>query len=346
MAKKPAKPASLEKRYQDILRAQTITEDSPGTILKDFETLLDFIGPDGVEAGGKYHFLPLKLLPELNRRLSKQIELDLKRPQQKSYPYIHGLYLLLRASGLVVIQQRDNKIYLLLDEQGLASWHSLNPTERYFTLLESWIVRGNPSILGERGFDSSGGIQNWSRFFQRFEGQSLQVAGNRRAEFSLNYTPTLCTLALLEMFGFVKVRDAKPKPGGGWRVDRVERTEFGDAMRDLLFKQGLIFDLMFAELEEEATITLRNELTPFFPEWRNNLVLSEPKRLTGVYIFKVSLASSVWARIAIPSDDLMYSLSAAILDAYDFDFEHLYCFTYTDRYGIRENVNHPYMDEP
>ncbi|MFO1432147.1 MAG: hypothetical protein U1F76_18715 [Candidatus Competibacteraceae bacterium] len=129
-------PTSLKKPYQGILRAQTITEDSPGTILKDFDILLDFIGPEGIETSGTYHFLPMKLLPDLNAHLSKPIQIDLKRPQQKSYPHIHGFYLLLRASGLAGIQQRGKKSYLLLDEPGLASWHSLNPTERYFTLFE------------------------------------------------------------------------------------------------------------------------------------------------------------------------------------------------------------------
>lgn len=347
MAKKSAKQStSLEKRYQDILQAQIITEESPGTILKDFDTLLDFIGSEGLETGGKYHFLPLKLLPELNARLSKPIEIDLKRPQQKSYPHIHGLYLLLRASGLVGIQQRGKKSYLLLDEQGLASWHSLNPTERYFTLFESWLRRGDPSILGERGLSGGGGIQNWPVFFRRFTDRVLQVAGNPAVESFLPYTPTLCTLALLELFGFVKVRHAKPEPDKGWRVDCIERTEFGEAMLALLFEKDFFLDVLFAEPEEETTIILQSKFALFFPEWRHNLVLSEPERLTGVYIFKVSLGASVWARIAIPSDNLMSNLGAAILNAYKFDFDHLYCFTYTDHYGIRANVNHPYMDEP
>jgi hypothetical protein len=42
----------------------------------------------------------------------------------------------------------------------------------------------------------------------------------------------------------------------------------------------------------------------------------------------------------------MDNLSSAILNAYKFDFDHLYCFSYTNRYGSREEINHPYMDEP
>ncbi len=43
----------------------------------------------------------------MNERLSEPIQLDLKRPQQKSYPPINGLYLLLRASGLGQIISKE-----------------------------------------------------------------------------------------------------------------------------------------------------------------------------------------------------------------------------------------------
>jgi hypothetical protein len=340
---KPIK--SLKKRYQDSLRAQTITEESPGTILKDFATLLDFIGPEGIETSGKYGFLPLRLLPELNARLRKPVALDLKRPQQKSYPPIHGLYLLLRASGLAYVQRRGKKDSLQLDQQGLASWYDLNPTERYFTLLETWMLRADPSILGERGLFASGDVRNWQGFFQRYPDQSLQVAGNKAAESSFPYTPTFCTLALLDLFGIVTVEYAKPEPGKGCRVARVEHTGFGDAMTHLLFKGGFFFDLSSAELEDdEEPDKLRARLAPFFPEWRHRLVLSKPERVPGVYIFKASLGS-IWARIAVPSESTLDELSTCILNAYEFDFDHLYQFSYANRFGIVERVNHPYMDE-
>ncbi len=330
---------------KNILQAQTITEESPGKILKDFATLLDFIGSEDMETSGKYHFLPMRLLPKLNARLSKPVALNLKRPQQKSYPPIHGLYLLLRASGLAYVQQRGKKSYLQLDEQGLASWHSLNPTERYFTLLESWLVRGDPQILGERGYFASGGIQNWPTFFQRFPDRSLQVTGNQEVESLLPYAPSLCTLALLDLFGIVTLRYAKPEPGKGWRIARIERTGFGDAMTHVLFEKGIIAEVLFTEPEDQPAAILQTKFASFFPEWQHHLVLSEPEKLEGIYVFKVSLGS-VWARIAIPSNGLLEDLSDSILNAYEFDFDHLYCFTYVNRFGIAEHVNHSYMDEP
>lgn len=90
----------LTEKQQQLLRQLSIDEHSPGTIGRDFQTLLDFLQPDGTEVSGIHNLFPLKSLPELNARLSHPIETNLKRPQQKSYPYINGLYLLLRACGL------------------------------------------------------------------------------------------------------------------------------------------------------------------------------------------------------------------------------------------------------
>ena len=85
--------------------------------------------------------------------MSNPLDIKLKRPQQKSFPHINGLYLLLRASGLseIVIEKKEAK--LILDDQVLADWHSMNSTERYFALLQAWWYRGNPEIIGERERD-------------------------------------------------------------------------------------------------------------------------------------------------------------------------------------------------
>ena len=44
---------ALPPEQRQILSDQLIDENGSGTILRDFEVLLDFIGPEGVEVGGK-----------------------------------------------------------------------------------------------------------------------------------------------------------------------------------------------------------------------------------------------------------------------------------------------------
>ena len=60
-----------------------------------------------------------------------------------------GLYLILRASGLAVPMEDR----LTIDPRVLVQWHDLNPTEQYFTLLDSWLVEGSCEIIAESGDD-------------------------------------------------------------------------------------------------------------------------------------------------------------------------------------------------
>jgi hypothetical protein len=110
---------ALSSAHHLVLHNQAISENEPGAVLRDFAALLDFIGAREIVVSGKYQLLPMSLLAELNSRLSRTNQVNLKRPQQKSYPFIHGLYLLLRASGLSLVENRGSKQFLLLDEDAL-----------------------------------------------------------------------------------------------------------------------------------------------------------------------------------------------------------------------------------
>jgi hypothetical protein len=74
----------MSKTQSENVSPITINESEPGSILRDFETLLGFIGPDGVRATGKYHLLPLDRLLELNSWMTKPVPTRLERPQQRS----------------------------------------------------------------------------------------------------------------------------------------------------------------------------------------------------------------------------------------------------------------------
>ena len=146
---------NLDESEKEILRQQQISMEEPGTILKDFTMLLSFIaefGEKGVQVSRNQNFLPMKYLAQLNSRLTDPVEINLKRPQQKAFPHLHGLYLLLRASTLTYVEPEGSKFFLRLNSPVLASWEKLNPTERYFTLLQAWWIWGDLEILGENSW--------------------------------------------------------------------------------------------------------------------------------------------------------------------------------------------------
>ncbi len=78
----PNKP-TLSAEQQQVLRQQTVSPDSPGTILQDFNALVTFIGSQGILVTGQYHRLPLRVLSDLNAQMTFPLQLGLKRPQAK-----------------------------------------------------------------------------------------------------------------------------------------------------------------------------------------------------------------------------------------------------------------------
>jgi hypothetical protein len=89
---------------------------------------------------------------------------------------------------------------------------------------------------------------------------------------------------------------------------------------------------------------LQAVLQPYFPDYREVLILSWPEEREGTFVFKVTLPD-VWRVIAIGHDATLDDLADAILDSVKFDRDHLYQFTYHDRFGRKTNVAHPACDE-
>ena len=339
----------FSRQHEQLLRQTTVDENGPGTVLHDFEAFLAYVDEGELPLTGT-HRLPRRVLSDLNARLARPLQIGLTRPLQKSYPHVHGLYLLLRASGLTVVEGPDRKPLLVVDGAVRQVWDGLNPTERYCTLLETWLVRGQPQIIGERD-------RSWFRvpvtfrevrgFFQRVPDDGLPVAGNEGTEDSLRYWPGLHNLALLELFGFVAVRHGPPEPGKGWRIEAIERRPLGDALLAALHAGffGDVDNLLAMESEDKVPFgVLRPALQPYFPAWQKNLSVPEWAFREGTHVFKVSLGR-IWRRIALPARLTLDDLASAILNAVRFDSDHLYQFSYRNRFGAKEQVQHPYMDD-
>ena len=200
------KPTTLTNALKQALRDQVITADQPGPVLRDFRTLLEFLGAEGVEAGGKYHVLPIKIIEELDGLLSRPLRLELKRPQIRSHPYIQGLNLLLRASGLARVRKSGAKARLVLDRAMLDQWNQLNYTEQYFQLLEAWLRLGRAEMVGERGSHRMELLWTCYYAWDVIPAKGFRLDPETASE---DYVPGFYRdhylLALMDLFGLLKV---------------------------------------------------------------------------------------------------------------------------------------------
>jgi hypothetical protein len=336
---------------RQTLRALEVSQEGPGTVLRDFQMLLSFVRERELPVSKTYQLPPRKVLPEINACLAHPIELGLKRPQLKSYPHIQGLYLLLRASGLGCIRGTAAKPVLAIDEAVNHSWSGLNPTERYFTLLETWLLRGYPEIVGERGnrFRFIGDyFHDCASLIYEAHEDGLAVVDSDRAERYLRYSPGLYGVALLELFGFLMVQHGQPREGQAWQLEHLSSTLLGTAVFALLTEKLFAdFDKLL-ELEDnppESFGALQPVFQAYVPTWRNNLSLPVWDFREGVHLFKVSPWRGLWRRVAIPGALTLDTLAATVLDAFEFDYDHLYQFSYRNRFGVETHANHPYMDD-
>jgi hypothetical protein len=346
---------------EHCLRDQVITADQPGPVLRDFRVLLEFLTPKGVEAGGKYNLLPLKCIGELDRRLSRPLHLEMKRPQLRSHPYLQGLHLLLRASGLSRVEGAGSRARLVLDPFMLGQWDGLNPTEQYFHLLEAWLRLGRPEI-GERCLSwsslLSSCLQAWT---------SVPVNGPRidlresRGVYVIGTGLNFYLLALMDLFGLMEV-EQPPRPITPWNPAGIKHVPFGDAVftrltavqHEFFLEEDVPSDEDEDEDEDEDPEGWAPEapqfgfwqplFQPYFPEWRESLTLPEPASRVGQFVFRVSLGK-IWRLIAMPADATLGDLVGWVLRSFQFSHDHLYEVSYRDRLGAQATAQHTAMDE-
>jgi hypothetical protein len=335
----------LSEEIKTILRETKIDADYPGTILSDWQTMLDYIGSDGIEVSKKQGYFRMKVLAEINQKLTHPILIDLKRPQQKSYPYIHGLYLLLRTSGITRIIHQGSKAKIVINADVLKSWQRLNPTEQYLILLEIWLFWASEDAL--EGYHHFPYLLVSQRLWQLITVKGVKITAKNESIYNLNSGNDLTNIAVLNSLGIIDLKQRKPQLGKGWGLTYLAKTPLGEAFIEIM-NRCICYD-EFPDVESEATEIRYGKLQPYlqeyFPEFKQQLLINNSSQQEGIFIFKVSV-SKAWRRISIPSDCSLEDLVDAILEAFNFDKDYLYRFICCNRLGIPFNINCPDLDEP
>ncbi len=347
----------LTKAHKECLRDQAKSGDEPGAVLRDFQMLLDFLGCEGVEAAGKYNLLTIKLIAELDRRLTRPLNLPLQRPQLRSHPYLQGLHLLLRASGLGVVSVTGAKARLVIDPAMRMQWDQLNPTERYFNLLEAWLQIGHSEMVGEADYPRGDLLISCIKAWRSVPASGQEYDLNRPQDvFVAGFYRSFYNVALMDLFGLIRVEQPS-RPVAPWCPASLGRVPFGDAVftlltaeyyRELFRASDCFKGNDHDEQEEQAHVprfgVWQPMFQPYFPQWQANLEFTVPEPRDGTFVFRVSLGK-IWRLIAMSAGAKMADLVELILDSVNFDSDHLYEFTYRDRTGVTiKAAVHPAMD--
>ncbi|MBN2285698.1 MAG: plasmid pRiA4b ORF-3 family protein [Tissierellales bacterium] len=335
-----------------VLRDSIIDQENPGSILHDFNATVEFIQANTINITKSTNFFSLKHLAQINENLSRPIKIDLKRPQKKSFPNIMGLYLLLRGIGLLEIEQTDSNKIARINPKILELWKHLNDTEAYFALLEVWLIRTNPrDLLDEYNPPYEILLTTCFEFWAQIPNSGLKIDKNRA--YSLKYVPGLYNVSMLELFGLIDILHGEPENNKGWNIKNIQRTRFGDAFFRFIFEKLInskdyfqFCALNTKEIKYDVPFgQLQKYFKSFFPEWESNLIIPQPAFQHGTHIFKVSLGN-IWRIIAIDSNMTLDDLSFTILDAFNFDRDHLYAFYFRDHFGNSVEISCPFSEEP
>ncbi len=99
------------------------------------------------------------------------------------------------------------------------------------------------------------------------------------------------------------------------------------------------------ETEDVIYGNLQPVFQDWFPEFKQQLIIKSLANEEGIFVFKVFLEKA-WRRISIPSDFTLEFLAEVILEAFDFDNDHLYRFICNGRFGRPLEINHFYVEAP
>jgi hypothetical protein len=166
-------------------------------------------------------------------------------------------------------------------------------------------------------------------------------------------------VALMESFGFIKIQLMDSGMARNWSPREILLTEWGNAVLgsylDFYYKNpkpddrfaDKAIELDLGEVLEPLECFERwsRSTRPHIRGWLRELCIPEPEFQAGIHVFNVSLGKGCWRRIALAGEEDFSIFAAVILDAFDFDNDHLHQFNFKDRFGRIQKIDHQYMSD-
>jgi hypothetical protein len=338
------------------------TENEPTSIVKDFNTFVNYIEETPFAMGGKSGHIPYKHLAALNESMSSPNTGNTPRTPQRFYPRLHLFFNLALAGNLFQRTPSGSSIALEPTDR-LYEFRSLSDAGQYFFLLETlWVDCPFPDLSFDNyGRGSFGLVLGLEQFLQIMSksrpGLKITSGVMLMAGFILDGFLLLC----FPLFGWYDFTRQEREHKSFVILTSLIPSHLGVAISKILLEErpfvkwnipyrrtlGEMVNYPGQELEVEG------EYVPFIEAFRKICEDGESldaiprqmrERILGNFVFKVSLGK-VWRTIAISSEDTLHDLHLAIQEAFRFDNDHLYAFYMDNRRFSDYSFEHPYSDD-
>ena len=334
-------------------------------LLKDFEIFTDYLRENSLKLTSKENWIPPRILYELNSKMSYVTPRPTPRTPQKSYVLLNLLFYLAIEGKLFNKVKKRGTLYLEPTDN-LDAYRALTPTENYFFLLETFWRDIDWRYLDiDRLYKEDPLQELHALFYFLFPDETLKKnlkragfknwipVGNYRINFIIFI---LYLFRLLDLYINENIREDLLFFKYYIPIERVKLSPLGEKILPIMIKERDMFHwnipwrrLKYGEMnpipgsplpderegKEEITYTEEPFFLPFVHLFEERELIRSLPRIVerlefvdGVYIFKVSLLSKkdIWRKIKVSSDHTLFDLGKAILDAYRFDYEHLFSF--------------------
>jgi hypothetical protein len=329
-------------KFQFPENYQSIIDNS--SIVRDFDTFIKMAADKKLELSKK-DILTNSSVKLINDSIIRKIPMGMKRPSIKSYPNVLALFILYSICGLKRKEIKGGKRYLTVNKEMLDQWDKFTNIDKYFYLFSLTFTNFSfePIQGGEPDFEFSIILGR----LNQLNGESGLDKHDMEKLFGRYQSRTI--LMTLNMLGLIDIEDAPEKENQGWNFISVQPKSFMNNIWKNIVELKIESMYVFSEEDKKAgdksefsieditvigaTHRFADKITETIPEFTQRLSVNMEER-PGNYYFKVSLGK-VWRKFKVNYRSTLDDLCHAILDAFDFDDDHLYDVTFLSSFGYR-----------
>lgn len=355
----------LENSMISTASAHLKNELIPIRLVENFDAFVNYISGHVIQLTKTKEYISRKHLPPINEQMTVKAEDCTPYTEQEYYPLIHFFYTIALSGRLLEkVSVKSGKLQLNVTDR-LRIYEELTDTEKYFFLLETFWIDVNWAELQGNSYNSIASqlpetfyilnrnntspklgkmvksqTYDWNYFLLYFEWLGFWICeenlerkeqrGTKSAYFANSIT--LMPLGVKMIPTLLVSRNLSV-----WNIAvRRENGEFNGIPGSVLEEVGggNLSDEDFAQFEmiveqDQSAQTFFQPFIKLFPkgELVNTLPRNRNLFTDGIYTFKVSLSNgTTWRKVALSAKHSMEDLHKIIIQAFQFDDDHLYSF--------------------